>query len=77
MDADLALAWLIAGAAGAAYLGALVYGAVRIAGTGDLTRTERNVWLVAFLVTPVITAIVWFAAGPHPWGLRFGTPTFR
>ncbi len=77
MNADLALALLVGGLAGAAYLGALAYGVVQILRTGGMTRAERTAWVVGFLLSPVIAAILWFATGPHPFGLRFGTPTFR
>ena len=77
MNAELALAVLIGGLAGAAYLGALVYGVVQILRTGGMTRVERTVWVVGFLFSPVIAAILWFTTGPHPFGLRFGIPTFR
>ncbi|PWC06276.1 PLDc N-terminal domain-containing protein [Mycetocola zhujimingii] len=77
MNADIVLAWLVAGLAGAAYLAALAYGVVQIARTRDLSRGERNLWIVGFLVFPLIASLVWFFAGPHPWGLRWGTPAFR
>lgn len=77
MNADVALAILIGAVAGAAYLVALGFAVVQILRTGGLTSAERAIWIVGFLVAPFVAAIVWFTAGPHPFGLRFGTPSFR
>ena len=77
MNADLILAWLVAGLVGAAYLAAIGYGVVRIVRAHDLSRGERNIWLVGLVFFPLIAALVWFFAGPHPLGLRWGTPALR
>lgn len=77
MNADVALAILIGAVVGAAYLAALGFAVVQILRTGGMTPAERTMWIVGFLVAPIVAAIVWFAAGPHPFGLRFGTPSLR
>lgn len=69
MSADL-LPILIAGLVGAAYLGAIVFAIVQAVRSPELADNEKLVWVIAIVCAPLIAAIVWFAAGPHPFGLR-------
>ena len=52
------------------YLGAIVYAISQMVRSGELNETERWAWIAALILFPVAAAIVWFAAGPHPFGLR-------
>ncbi|TFD45685.1 hypothetical protein E3T55_18720 [Cryobacterium frigoriphilum] len=54
----------------ALYAAAIIFALVQIQRTVDLTPPERLVWTVAVLCAPVIGSLVWFALGPHPFGLR-------
>ena len=52
------------------YLGAIAYAITRIVKSEELSELEQWVWIAALVFFPVVSAIVWFAAGPHPFGLR-------
>lgn len=58
-------------------LAAIVFAFVVIAREPSLSREERLIWAVAFVVCMPLTAIVWGVLGPHPFGLRVGTVTPR
>lgn len=68
MDVPAALA--IALVVGALYVGAIAYAIVQIVRTRELSDVERLIWVVAVLWAPLIGALVWFFAGPHPFGFR-------
>lgn len=57
-------------AAVACYVAAIAFALTQIYGTTDLSIAEKTMWTVAVLCAPVIAGIIWFAAGPHPLGLR-------
>lgn len=59
-------------AAVALYVGAIVFAIGQIARTESLSPVEEVAWIVAVFCVPLIGAIVWFVAGPHPFGLRIG-----
>jgi len=62
----------ISAAVAAFYVAALVFAIVQIHRTADLVHAERTIWTVAVLLAPFVGAIVWYLAGPHPFGLRWG-----
>jgi hypothetical protein len=49
---------------------ATVYTIIRITRSRDLNSTEQIVWVLAVLCFPLVGMLVWFFAGPHPFGLR-------
>lgn len=51
-------------------LAAIIVAIVQIFRTPQLDETERWVWVIALVFFPVVAALVWFFAGPHPFGLR-------
>lgn len=67
---DVPPALVIALVVGALYVGAVVYAIVQIVRTRELSDVERLIWVVAVLWAPLIGALVWFFAGPHPFGFR-------
>lgn len=52
------------------YVCAVTYALVQISKTDALSHREKWVWAVAVIVFPFIAALLWFIAGPHPFGLR-------
>jgi hypothetical protein len=52
------------------YLGAIVYAITQIVKSPSLNDLERWAWVAAVVFFPLVAAVVWFAAGPHPLGLR-------
>jgi hypothetical protein len=52
------------------YLGAISYAIVQISKTRSLNHTEKWVWAIAVVAFPVVATLLWFLAGPHPFGLR-------
>jgi membrane-anchored protein YejM (alkaline phosphatase superfamily) len=60
----------IATAVVAIYLVAITFAILHIERRSDLGQAEKVVWVVAVFFAPVVSAIVWFAAGPHPFGFR-------
>lgn len=67
---DTALAVLIASSVGAAYLVAIAYAIVQIVRTRELSQNEKLVWVVIVVCAPLFGSLVWYVAGPHPFGLR-------
>jgi hypothetical protein len=68
---DGMLGWnLLAIVVGAGYLAAIVWVVSRILRTEELNELERWVWVIAVVCFPLVGSIVWFAAGPHPFGIR-------
>ncbi len=55
---------------GGAYLAAIVFVVVRIWRSSELSELERWVWFAAVVCFPLVSMLVWFVAGPHPFGLR-------
>ena len=68
MNADLVLAVAVAGAAGAAYLAAVAYAVVSVLRSPELEFLGRALWVAALVCVPLLAAIVWFVAGPRPFG---------
>ncbi|MGW9632193.1 PLDc N-terminal domain-containing protein [Agromyces sp. NPDC055520] len=68
---DGMLGWnLLAIVVGVGYLVLIVWVVSRILRTDELNELERWVWVIAVICFPLIGSIVWFAAGPHPFGIR-------
>jgi hypothetical protein len=55
---------------GALALALLILLIVQVWRSPELNETERVVWILAMIFFPVIAVLVWFLAGPHPFGLR-------
>ncbi|WP_026482119.1 PLDc N-terminal domain-containing protein [Agromyces subbeticus] len=55
---------------GVAYLAIIIWVISRIFRTNELNELERWVWAIAVFCFPLVGSIVWFAAGPHPFGIR-------
>jgi len=53
-----------------AVLVAVAFGVALLFRNPELTEAEKWAWLVAFLCFPLVAALVWVFAGPHPFGLR-------
>ncbi len=51
-------------------LAAFVYAIAQITRAPELNDIEKLVWVLAVVFFPVVAALVWFLAGPHPLGLR-------
>lgn len=63
---------LLMAAAGILYVAAIVFAIVQISRTSALNPIEKLIWIVAVICVPLIGSVIWLAAGPHPFGLRFG-----
>jgi hypothetical protein len=70
MDVFATLAIVLGAAVGACALAAIVYAIVQITREQDLSDLEKLVWIVAVVCAPVVGSLVWYFAGPHPFGLR-------
>ena len=79
MNADIALALVVAGLGLALYFTAVTYAIVQVVRTPDLATAERGLWIAAVLMVPVVALLVWYVLSPRPFGLRVrvGAPTFR
>ncbi|UIP59872.1 PLDc N-terminal domain-containing protein [Agromyces marinus] len=60
----------------AVVLAAFVFAIVQIVRNESLNSIEKVAWIAAVLCFPLAGAIVWFAAGPHPFGLRIQRQQF-
>ena len=60
----------ITATAAALYIAAIAYAAVQINKTGQLNDLEKLVWTLGVLLAPVAGGILWYFAGPHPFGIR-------
>lgn len=60
----------IASALAALYAAAIAYAIVQIWRTSELSELEHWVWTIAIVLFPLGGALVWFIAGPRPFGLR-------
>ncbi|WP_166870428.1 MULTISPECIES: PLDc N-terminal domain-containing protein [unclassified Salinibacterium] len=67
---DTLLTLVIAAPIGAAYLAALVYAIVQVIRTPQLSDAAKLVWGVAIVLQPFLAALVWYFAGPRPFGIR-------
>lgn len=70
---DQLLVLLIVVPLSALYVAAIVYALVQISRSEALNRVERWVWALAVIIFPIIASLVWFIAGPHPFGLKLET----
>ncbi len=61
---------IIAVVVGLLYLAAIVYVVVQVFRSDELSELERWVWVIAIVCFPLVGSIVWFLAGPHPFGIR-------
>ncbi|QAY74047.1 hypothetical protein ET445_12570 [Agromyces protaetiae] len=61
---------LIPLAVGAVWLAAIVYLVVQIWRSDELSEIERWVWFAGVVFFPLVSMLVWYLAGPHPFGLR-------
>lgn len=61
---------LIAVVVAAAYIAAVVHAIVQVIRSKELSDLERVVWVLAVVFFPFVATLVWFIAGPHPFGLR-------
>ena len=60
----------IAATAAALYIAAIAYAVVQINKTRQLNNLEKLVWTLGVLLAPVVGGILWYVAGPHPFGIR-------
>ncbi|TFD35096.1 PLDc_N domain-containing protein [Cryobacterium sp. TMT1-19] len=70
MDNPAALAIALASVVAVLYGAAIAYAIVQIARTRDLSEVEKVLWMIAVVFAPLLGALVWYFAGPHPFGLR-------
>ncbi|WP_104194385.1 PLD nuclease N-terminal domain-containing protein [Cryobacterium sp. M25] len=70
MDNPAALAIALASVVAVLYSAAIAYAIVQIARTRDLSEVEKVLWMIAVVFAPLLGALVWYFAGPHPFGLR-------
>ena len=70
MDVGATLAILLAAVVALAYVAAIAYAIVQVVRSRALTEIEKVVWVAVILFAPLIGSIVWYALGPHPFGLR-------
>lgn len=76
MDSPASLAVALASVVAVLYIAAIAYAIVRIARTRDLSEVEKALWMIGVVFSPLLGALVWYFAGPHPFGLRL-TPKVR
>ncbi|WP_104169235.1 PLDc N-terminal domain-containing protein [Cryobacterium sp. M23] len=70
MDTEAAFAVVLASVVAVVYVAAIAYAMMQIARTNDLSGLERVVWIAGVVFAPLLGALVWFFAGPHPFGFR-------
>lgn len=70
MDVPTLVAIALASLVAVFALAVIVYAIVQIGRSSDLTGAEKVVWVIGVLCAPLIGALVWYFAGPHPFGLR-------
>jgi len=76
MDVGTTLAILLAAVVALGYVAAIAYAIVQVVRTRVLSEIEKVVWIAAILFAPLLGSVVWYAAGPHPFGLRL-TRSYR
>ena len=52
------------------YVAVFGYALTQITKNGSLNYVEKWVWAIALIAVPLLAALTWFVAGPHPLGLR-------
>lgn len=52
------------------FFAAIAFAIVQIARNEALNTGEKAIWVAVVVFFPVIGAVIWFLAGPHPFGLR-------
>lgn len=57
----------------ALYAAATIYALIQISRTESLNHIERWVWALAVIIFPLVASLVWFIAGPLPFGLKIET----
>lgn len=67
---DTAIAVTIATVTVLAYVAAIVYACVQVSRTNQLVHAEKLIWMAVIVLAPLVGALVWGLAGPHPFGLR-------
>lgn len=70
MDNPAAFAVALVSVVAVLYVAAIAYAIVQIARTRDLSEVEKALWMIAVVFAPLLGALVWYFAGPHPFGLR-------
>ena len=70
MDTEAAFAVVLASVVAVVYVAAIAYAMMQIARTNNLSGLEKAVWIAGVVFAPLLGALVWFFAGPHPFGLR-------
>ncbi|TFC07990.1 PLDc N-terminal domain-containing protein [Cryobacterium mannosilyticum] len=70
MDSQAVFAVVLASIVAVVYVAAIAYAMMQIARTNDLSGVEKAVWIVGVVFAPLLGALVWFFAGPHPFSLR-------
>lgn len=68
------IAIVIAAVVALLYAAAIAFAIVQIVRTPTLSHAEKWAWCLVLVVFPFIGSIVWFLAGPHPFGLHLGKP---
>lgn len=61
---------LVVALVAALVLAAFVFAIAQIVRNESLNSLEKVIWVAAVLLFPLVGSIVWFAAGPHPFGIR-------
>ena len=75
MESSATLAVVLASVVAVFYIAAITFAAVQIGRTRDLSDVAKAVWVVAVLFAPLLGALVWYFAGPRPFGLRITRQT--
>lgn len=70
MDSPAALAVALASVVAVLYIAAIAYAIFQVVRTRDLSEVEKALWIIAVVFAPLLGALVWYFAGPHPFGLR-------
>ncbi|MBC7596246.1 MAG: PLDc N-terminal domain-containing protein [Kineosporiaceae bacterium] len=70
MDSPAALAVALASVVAVLYIAAIAYAIVQIERTRDLSEVEKALRMIGVVFAPLLGALVWYFAGPHPFGLR-------
>lgn len=52
------------------YVAAVIFASMQVLRSKALSDLERRVWVIAGVFFPLVATLVWFIAGPHPFGVR-------
>ena len=52
------------------YVAVVIFAIVQVLRSKALSDLERWVWVFAVVFFPLVATLVWFIAGPHPFGVR-------